>query len=394
MDPASDRYAAALASLIQSSSTDIQKTSGDVEAAVDGSQAGIMICVALAFIVGIGIALIITREAGRILSRIAGALQAGSTQVASAAAQVAASSQSLAEGASEQASSLEETSASLEQMSSMTKHNADSAESAKALSTQTRAAADAGATDMHEMSRAMAEVKAASDNIAKIIKTIDEIAFQTNILALNAAVEAARAGEAGAGFAVVADEVRNLAQRSAHAARETAEKIENSIEKSQRGAQISDKVTASLQQIVIKARQVDDLVGEIAAASKEQSQGIAQINVAVTQMDKVTQSNAASAEETASASEEMSAQARLLRDGVAELAHFAGTRVAGTGEPPEAIKSKAHSTAKNQNQGSPDHGWPTAASPKPNGHGGVAELATAAGRQSSAIPMDGDFKDF
>src|SRR5208337_2106308 len=140
-----------------------------------------------------------------------------------------------------------------------------------------------------EMTDAMKEVKAASDDIAKIIKTIDEIAFQTNILALNAAVEAARAGEAGMGFAVVADEVRNLAQRSAQAAKETANKIENSIQKSQRGAQISEKVTASLQQIVVKARQVDELVAGIATASNEQTQGIAQINTAVSQMDKVAQ---------------------------------------------------------------------------------------------------------
>jgi len=172
---------------------------------------------------------------------------------------------------------------------------------------------------MREMSEAMGAIKTSSDNIAKIIKTIDEIAFQTNILALNAAVEAARAGEAGMGFAVVADEVRNLAQRSAKAAKETAEKIEDSIRKSEHGVEISARVGDSLQEILAKARQVDDLVAEIAIASKEQSQGITQVNTAVAQMDKVTQSNAANAEETASASEQLNAQAAGLKEAITEL---------------------------------------------------------------------------
>jgi methyl-accepting chemotaxis protein len=225
----------------------------------------------------------------------------------------------LAEGASEQAASLEETSASLEEMSSMTKRNADSALAAKELTGQTRAAAECGARDMQEMNDAMAAIKTSGDNIAKIIKTIDEIAFQTNILALNAAVEAARAGEAGMGFAVVADEVRNLAQRSAQAAKETAEKIEDSIGKSHRGVQISGKVAGGLQEIVAKARKVDELVAEIAAASREQNEGISQVNAAIGEMDKVTQNNAASAEESASASEELNAQAATLKDSVGEL---------------------------------------------------------------------------
>jgi len=215
--------------------------------------------------------------------------------------------------------SLEETSASLEEIASMTKRNAENAISAKDLSADTRKAAEIGSSNMDEMNRAMADIQASSSNISKIIKTIDEIAFQTNILALNAAVEAARAGEAGMGFAVVADEVRNLAQRSAQAAKETADKIEDSIAKSVNGVAISGKVTESLNQIVTKARQVDELVAEIATASREQSQGLDQINTAVTQMDKVTQSNAAAAEESASASEELTAQAATLRELVAEL---------------------------------------------------------------------------
>ena len=260
----------------------------------------------------------------RMLLKLAEDMSAAVGQMDDAAGQVSAASQTLAMGASQQASSLQETSASLEEMASTTKNNAAHAESAKALSTQTRAAAENGAADMQEMGRAMTEVKAASDEIAKIVKAINEIAFQTNILALNAAVEAARAGEAGLGFAVVAEEVRNLAQRSSRAALETADKIENSVQKSQRSAQMSDKVAASLEQIVLKARQVDELVASIAMASKEQAQGIQQVNVAVSQMDAVTQSNAASAGESASAAAELNVQADTMKQSAAELLIMVG----------------------------------------------------------------------
>jgi methyl-accepting chemotaxis protein len=270
-------------------------------------------------VVGCLIALTIVVGLSKVLRTVTTTLEDGSAQVASAASQVSGSSQSLAEGSSEQAASLEETSASLEEIASMTKRNAESAGTAKSIANQTRTAAEIGATDMTAMTSAMAAIKSSSDNIGKIIKTIDEIAFQTNLLALNAAVEAARAGEAGAGFAVVADEVRALAQRSALAAKETAEKIEDSIKKSDHGVAISAKVGASLNEIVGKARQVDQLIGEIDEASKEQSQGITQVLTAVSQMDKVTQSNAANAEESAAAAEELNAQAEALDGAVAEL---------------------------------------------------------------------------
>jgi methyl-accepting chemotaxis protein len=213
-----------------------------------------LIFAAAATLLAIAAGFFITRGVNRVIRGVASSLSDGSLQVTAAAAQVSTSGQSLAEGASEQAASLEETSASLEEISSMVKRNAEGALEAKELSNQTRSAADGGAAEMEEMITAMAAIKTSSDGISKIIKTIDDIAFQTNILALNAAVEAARAGEAGMGFAVVADEVRSLAQRSAQSAKETAAKIEEAIEKSEHGVTISAKVAQSLAQIVEKAR--------------------------------------------------------------------------------------------------------------------------------------------
>lgn len=255
----------------------------------------------------------------RPLRRLANGLSAGAGETTRASAMVASASQTLAAGSSQQASSLEETSASLEEMRSMTRRNAESATAAKIKAAASRAAAEQGAAQMEQMSRAMDDIKASSGEVAKIIKTIDEIAFQTNILALNAAVEAARAGAAGAGFAVVADEVRNLAQRSAAASRETASKIEQAIDKSQQGVAICTAVGESLAAILGRSREVDDLVAEIATASVEQDQGIQQITTAIVQMDQAVQNNAASAEETASAAEELSAQAHELQNAVGAM---------------------------------------------------------------------------
>jgi len=277
-----------------------------------------------ALILGVACAYLIAQSIVRPLRQVADTLRAGADQTAAAAGQVSAASQSLADGASEQAASLEETSASLEEMASMTKRNADSAAQAKEISSQTRVAVETGASDMAEMKIAMEAIRHSSDDISKIVKTIDEIAFQTNILALNAAVEAARAGEAGMGFAVVAEEVRGLAQRSAQSARETAVKIEEAIAKSHRGVQISGRVADSLTVILDKARTVDMLIAEIATACHEQSQGTDETNMAISKMDQITQTNAADAEETAGASEELNAQAILQREAVEELLKLAG----------------------------------------------------------------------
>jgi methyl-accepting chemotaxis protein len=277
----------------------------------------------------------------------------------------------------------------------MTKRNAESANKVKSLGSQARQAGDAAMGEMQSMNVAMNAIKSSSDDIAKIIKTIDEIAFQTNILALNAAVEAARAGEAGAGFAVVADEVRNLAQRCAQAAKETATKIEDSVQKSTNGVQISAKVAKSLEEIVSKARQVDELAGEVATASAEQSQGIEQVNTAVSQMDKVTQSNAANAEESASAAEELNAQAENLKEAVNELLTMVdGDQGVKHATRPTSLASRSTKLHHNHSQLTLIKGKGVA---KQN-HNGDQHGAESAPQEAvidrGSIPMAGDFKDF
>ncbi|MBL9213843.1 MAG: chemotaxis protein [Opitutaceae bacterium] len=288
------------------------------------------------------LAWLVTRSIPRPFLSIIRELRAAAEANVGSATLVAENSSALAEGASEQAASLEETSASLEEISSMTKRNGDSAQRAKELARETRGAADAGTADVVAMNQAMEAIKASSDGIAKIIKTIDEIAFQTNILALNAAVEAARAGEAGAGFAVVAEEVRALAQRSAVAARETAGKIEDSVTKSRHGAEVCGKVSTHLENIAAKARQVDELVAEIAQASLEQTQGIQQVNTAVSQMDKVVQASAARAEEGAGVAQELTARSTALRHSVDELSRVVG----GTTRAPAAPTAQPRSSGQ------------------------------------------------
>jgi methyl-accepting chemotaxis protein len=288
---------------------------------------GAITALVIAAIFGTLAVLVVRQQIAAPLVRVLEHLTGASERLRVTSDQLTTASQSLAEGAGQQAASLEETSASLEELSAMIRNNADSAQGANDLANQARLAAEAGTTGMGQMTGAMGDIQTAGNNIAKIIKTIDEIAFQTNLLALNAAVEAARAGEAGMGFAVVADEVRNLAQRSAQAARETADKIEDSITKSRKGVQLSATVEQNFRQITEKVRQVDELISRIATASKEQSQGINQLNTAIREMDNVTQSNAANAEQSAAAAAQLSSQADALRHPIADLMQLMAGKV-------------------------------------------------------------------
>jgi methyl-accepting chemotaxis protein len=299
---------------------------------------GIIAAVGLAGILTVG--LLVANSIAKPIARIIQGLTAGARETADAAGKVASASQSLAEGAGTQASSLEETSSSVDEMNSMTRQNATNAGQAQSLAEEASSNAGKGTEAMGQMSKAIDDIKASADETAKIVKTIDEIAFQTNLLALNAAVEAARAGEAGKGFAVVAEEVRNLAQRSAEAARNTAELIEGSVRNADAGVEITNRVGSSLTEIAEGNRKLNDLIQEIASASNEQAQGIEQISSAVAEVDSVTQSNAANAEQSAAASQQLSAQAEQLKSMVQQL-----QRVVGGGEDATSAAFRAESAS-------------------------------------------------
>ncbi len=247
------------------------------------------------------------------LNEIVTSIQTSGEQIGAGASQVADASQSLSQGATESASSLEQISASINELAAQTDDNAVNATQAAKLSSEASHAANRGNESMNQLVAAMEEINISSQSISKIIKVIDEIAFQTNLLALNAAVEAARAGQHGKGFAVVAEEVRNLAARSAKAASETADLIEGSVIKAENGAEIAAGTSRVLDEIVSHSTKVSDLIAEIAAASKEQAQGISQVNIGISQIDDVTQQNTANAEEGAAAAEQLSSQAEQLR---------------------------------------------------------------------------------
>jgi len=285
----------------------------------------------LALALGIFAAWALTRSLSSSLRRVMDSLRNNASRVAATATQLAEAGRSLAEGSTQQAAALEQTSASMEQMSSVTRQNAQNADMANGLMKESSRTMGQAGNSMEELRSAMDKINAASDEMAKIIKTIDEIAFQTNLLALNAAVEAARAGEAGAGFAVVADEVRNLALRAAQAAQNTGDLIERNVDRIKDASRIVKEADESFGGLSQSAGKVAQLLEDIAHASGEQAQGIEQINQAINEMDKVTQQVAARAEDSAAASVELAEQADDLQNQVSDLTALVGVGSAGGG---------------------------------------------------------------
>jgi methyl-accepting chemotaxis protein len=287
----------------------------------------------------------LSRSISNRISRIIESLKGSAHQVSTASDQLSSSSQKLAEGSSEQASSLEETSSSLEEMSSQTQQNADNARSAKQSRDEAYASLQSAQQAMEDSVQAMSRISSSGEEIGKVIKTIDDIAFQTNLLALNAAVEAARAGEAGKGFAVVAEEVRNLAQRTSEEAKNTQSMIEKTVSEINNGSQLLDRTKEAFETVVTENKKVAGLIDEITAASEEQAKGIEQVNNAVAEMDKVVQQNASDAEESSSAAEELASQAKELEEIVAGLTEFVyGT--ADTGRKQARRKTQAYTARK------------------------------------------------
>jgi methyl-accepting chemotaxis protein len=367
------------------------QTLADSASAELGTASSVMI-IGLIVVAALGIllAVLITRGIAGPLSRVAAALGVGSEQVSGAASQVSGASQQMAAGASQQAASLEETSASLEEMGSTIKANAQNSQTANSKAKSIAEDADRSRAAMERMVMAMGEIKNSADQTARIVKTIDEIAFQTNLLALNAAVEAARAGEAGKGFAVVAEEVRSLAQRSAEAAKDTSALIKSSQTNTDNGVSASNEVKTVLDGIVTSINEMSTLINEVSNASSEQARGIDQINRAVSQMDQVTQSNAANAEESASASEELQAQSRELASMVGQMV----TLIRGGGHGNGAVGGQARLPAPTMTQATlpaPLHTpAPAPALAKPQ-----AVPASTHTKPEELIPLDSDdFKDF
>jgi methyl-accepting chemotaxis protein len=352
------------------------------------SASGIMVGgLTLGTIIAILLAVFITIGITTAISKIVVALNEGADQTTSAASQVSSSAQQLSQGATEQASALEETSSSLDEMASMTKQNADNASKASALASDAKTQAEKGDAAMKQMQGAMVAINQSSEKVGKIIKTIEEISFQTNLLALNAAVEAARAGEHGKGFAVVADEVRNLAQRASVAAKDTQALIEESVTRTKDGAEIARHAAESLDAIMSASKKVADVVNEIAVASKEQAEGINQVTHAVSQMDQVTQQNAAGAEESAAAAEELSSQAETLKNMVGELQQVVGGS--------KAVNTvSVHKQLKHAGQPKQIAAVAHKAAPKPVAH--KADKGPKVLKPEDVIPLDDKdgFKDF
>ncbi|WP_263375337.1 HAMP domain-containing methyl-accepting chemotaxis protein [Granulicella aggregans] len=348
----------------------------------------------LAIAVGCGVIWVV-RSINTVLQGSIAELNDGAEQVATAAGQVSSSSQSLAQGASQQAASLEETSASSEEINSMARKNTDNSRSTAELLARSQEKVNQANRYLEDMVISMDLITDSSGKISKIIKVIDEIAFQTNILALNAAVEAARAGEAGMGFAVVADEVRSLAQRSAQAAKDTASLIEDSITRSGEGKVKVDQVALAIRAVTEDSAKVKVMVDEVSLGSEEQSRGIDQIGRAIVQMEQVTQTNAASAEESAAAAEELSAQSETLKDVIARLHEMVGgnanapsVSLRSTRRPKPAVKLYRPPVKTSTKSFASDRlrtTSPSIKSPSP---------ATSAATEADPFPMEESFQSF
>ncbi len=339
-----------------------------------------------------GVVFFVTKGVVALLKRMVHHLNAGAEEVAAASSQISSSSQSLADGASQQAASVEETSASIEEMSSMTAKNADNAEEASHLTVKARSSAEEGNETMKSLQAIMRELHGGNNQILAIIKSIDEIAFQTNLLALNAAVEAARAGEHGKGFAVVADEVRNLAQRCSTASKETADLINARVQSNDNALKITEVFAEKLKEIATDTKKVADLMGEISAASREQSEGVGQIGKAMTSIDNVTQQNAANAEQMASASEELSSQSVNLREVVLELAAQVGGIREEAEEP--AVKKKTSVKKEITYHRRPALEAHKAGDSKGRKHARKNNEGESGKKPEDIIPMDDEFSDF
>ena len=371
---------------------------------------GMVSIAVIAIVMTLAVFYVFSRKVTAPIMEAVDGLNAGAEQVAAAASQVAGASQQLAEGTSEQAASLEETSSALEEMASMTRQNADNANQADGIVKAALKDIQEAQRSMQALTQSMKQIASASEETQKIIKTIDEIAFQTNLLALNAAVEAARAGEAGAGFAVVADEVRNLAMRAADAARTTAQLIEDTVNKVHEGDRVLAQANEAFGKVSQGSTRIGELVGEIAAASGEQAEGIDQVNRAVAEMDKVIQRNAANAEESASAAEELNAQAEQMRGFVSKLAAMVGTvqtadrsgvakkgrfRKTGKASMEETVRGSRseHFPGHRAGMGTRREGAPMpdpARGPRGGGNGSAA----ARRKPEELIPFEEDFQDF
>jgi methyl-accepting chemotaxis protein len=360
----------------QAITSQIFKATDDATLSLSGSRSRTLTAIVIAFAVLVGA--LVAWLVHNINSRLRGMsreLGEGGQLVVEASSQMSASAQSMSQGAAEQAASLEETSASMEEIAAMTRTNADNSQQAAALMNEAARVLDQSNKSLADMVGAMTSIKESSNRVSKIIKTIDEIAFQTNILALNAAVEAARAGEAGMGFAVVADEVRNLAQRSAQAARDTTSLIEGAIASSSEGSQRVAQAAESFAAITDRVTEVKRLVDSVSVASGQQAHGIEQVLQGIRQMEKVTQTTAATAEESAAASEQLSAQAGMTMRLVERLEVMVGHDMLAQ----EAPRAPRLETARPQPR--------IAVLPRP----GRRALATDDG---AAFPADGTYGQF